>query len=148
MLLRLNIFMDEPEFGRKAVSALRSVREYMARVPGGVRPLAGRAGLLPGLAKRDSNRGTGGSFRHTGRYWDTVHGRYLPNKVVMGMDPDSDGFERDLPLLEDKEMLAGMPTAYVCQNYACQLPVTEPDALAAQLEGSAETGTGPLVTLL
>ena len=65
----------------------------------------------------------------------------------MGLDPAADGFERDLPLLEDKVMLAGAPTAYVCQNYACQLPVTEPAALAAQLEGSAETGMGPLTIL-
>ena len=78
---------------------------------------------------------------------DTVHGRYLPNKIVMGLDPDADGFEQDLPLLEDKEMLAGMPTAYVCQNYACQLPVTEPDALAAQLDPSTDTGMGPLTVL-
>ena len=61
----------------------------------------------------------------------------------MGLDPDSDGFERDLPLLEDKVMLSGMPTAYVCQNYACQLPVTEPDALAAQLDPLTEMGAVP-----
>jgi uncharacterized protein YyaL (SSP411 family) len=27
----------------------------------------------------------------------------------------------------------GLATAYVCQNYACRLPVTDPAALAAQL---------------
>jgi uncharacterized protein YyaL (SSP411 family) len=32
-------------------------------------------------------------------------------------------------------MVDGKPTAYVCQNYACQLPVTGPEALAAQLDG-------------
>ena len=30
-------------------------------------------------------------------------------------------------------MIDGKPTAYVCQNYACQLPVTTPEELAAQL---------------
>ena len=28
----------------------------------------------------------------------------------------------------------GRATAYVCQNYACQLPVTTPEQLRAQLE--------------
>lgn len=32
-------------------------------------------------------------------------------------------------------MVDGKPTAYVCQNYTCQLPVTTPEKLAAQLEG-------------
>ena len=38
------------------------------------------------------------------------------------------------PLLEDRDLIDGKPTAYVCENYACQLPVTEPAALARQLE--------------
>ena len=31
-------------------------------------------------------------------------------------------------------MVDGKPTAYVCQNYVCQLPVTDGQALLAQLE--------------
>ena len=30
-------------------------------------------------------------------------------------------------------MVDDKPTAFVCQNYACQLPATEPQALAEQL---------------
>ena len=39
-----------------------------------------------------------------------------------------------IPLLEQRDMVNGQPAAYVCQNYVCQLPVTDPEALAAQLE--------------
>ncbi len=38
-----------------------------------------------------------------------------------------------IPLLQDRTQLAGRPTAYVCQNFVCQLPVTTPADLAAQL---------------
>jgi uncharacterized protein YyaL (SSP411 family) len=69
---------------------------------------------------------------------ETVFHRYLPNKVVVGGSPESlDQLRRnglDFPLLEDRGMLDGQPTAYVCQNYACQLPVNQPEALAQQLE--------------
>ena len=78
---------------------------------------------------------------------DAIHSRYLPNKVVAGFDPAAPGAGQDLPLLEDKVMQDGLPTAYVCQNYACQQPVTAPSALAEQLAPSADTGMGPLTIL-
>ncbi|MEO6797926.1 MAG: thioredoxin domain-containing protein [Candidatus Dormibacter sp.] len=57
--------------------------------------------------------------------------RYLPNLVVAG------GSGRDvhpLPLLEDRPPLEGRPTAYLCEDFVCQLPTTDPNALAAQLD--------------
>ena len=39
-----------------------------------------------------------------------------------------------MPLLEGRTMVDGKTTAYVCRNYACELPVTDPAALARQLE--------------
>ena len=68
----------------------------------------------------------------TGALLGAVNGGFHPNKVLVGAD---DAGDHGLPLLEARGMLDGQPTAYVCQNYACQLPVTTPEALAAQLEG-------------
>jgi len=38
-----------------------------------------------------------------------------------------------IPLLSDRVMVDGRPTAYVCRGFVCRLPVTDPQALAAQL---------------
>jgi uncharacterized protein YyaL (SSP411 family) len=58
--------------------------------------------------------------------------RYLPNRAVAGSDsPIVNGVS---PLLEGRVLVDGKPTAYVCENYACQMPVTEPEALAEQLD--------------
>ena len=66
---------------------------------------------------------------------DQVYGSYLPNVVLAGIEPGLTGDgSPDIPLLEGRDMLGGRPTAYVCQNYVCQLPVTDPDALRAQLD--------------
>jgi hypothetical protein len=38
-----------------------------------------------------------------------------------------------IPLLADRVQVRGLPTVYVCEGFACQMPVTEPAALARQL---------------
>ncbi|SDE17961.1 thioredoxin domain-containing protein [Auraticoccus monumenti] len=52
--------------------------------------------------------------------------------VVVGL-PDTPG----LPLLADRPLLGGRPSAYVCRDFVCALPVTSADALATQLRPSA-----------
>jgi uncharacterized protein YyaL (SSP411 family) len=38
-----------------------------------------------------------------------------------------------VPLLRGRDAIEGKATAYMCQNFACQMPVTTADALEAQL---------------
>jgi uncharacterized protein YyaL (SSP411 family) len=64
----------------------------------------------------------------------SVQTRYLPNKAVAGAALPPDG--TTMPLLAGRELVNGAATAYVCEHYACQLPVTTPEALAAQLDGA------------
>ncbi len=54
--------------------------------------------------------------------------KYLPNSVVVL----SDGAEeetKDLPILSGRGQMDGKPTAYVCENYVCERPVTTTDDL-------------------
>jgi len=52
-----------------------------------------------------------------------IHGRFLPQTVVMRTEQAPVA----MPALD------GQPTAYVCENYACQLPVTSSGGLAELL---------------
>ena len=53
--------------------------------------------------------------------------------------PPRRGVGADLtPLLADRALVDGQPAAYVCEHFACRLPVTDPDALRAQLDAGAE----------
>jgi len=61
-----------------------------------------------------------------------VRRRYLPHTVIAAKSP---GDENPLPLLEGRGLVNGKPAAYVCENFACKLPVTDVAALEALLDG-------------
>ncbi|MGN9913322.1 thioredoxin domain-containing protein [Phytohabitans sp. LJ34] len=54
-----------------------------------------------------------------------------PGAVIVAGAPDQPG----VPLLADRPMLGGKPTAYVCRGFVCDRPVTEAGELVAQLRG-------------
>ncbi|MGD9735702.1 MAG: thioredoxin domain-containing protein [Solirubrobacterales bacterium] len=58
-----------------------------------------------------------------------VHGEYRPH-LVLAAGPE--GAERP-PLLAGRTLVDGRPAAYVCENFACRLPVTSPDELRSEL---------------
>jgi uncharacterized protein YyaL (SSP411 family) len=65
-----------------------------------------------------------------------IRGRYLPDTVV-ALAPSEEAAERQagvVPLLAGRGQVGARPTAFVCRNFVCNLPVTEPTQLAEQLE--------------
>ncbi|MGA5650654.1 thioredoxin domain-containing protein [Streptomyces seoulensis] len=54
-----------------------------------------------------------------------------PGAVVAVGTPDGEEF----PLLAHRPLVDGAPAAYVCRNFTCEAPVTDPDALRAALDG-------------
>jgi uncharacterized protein YyaL (SSP411 family) len=63
---------------------------------------------------------------------DGIWSTYRPRLVVAQspFPPESNS----PPLLNNRSLLEKMPTAYVCQDFVCQLPVTTPEALMSQLQ--------------
>jgi uncharacterized protein YyaL (SSP411 family) len=63
-------------------------------------------------------------------------GRYLPNSVTALRPNQAPNATLNLiPYTHSQEMIAGKVTAYVCHDYACQLPVQDAAALVDQLQG-------------
>ncbi|QHC31102.1 thioredoxin domain-containing protein [Streptomyces sp. HF10] len=53
-----------------------------------------------------------------------------PGAVVAVGTPDSEEF----PLLADRPLVSGQAAAYVCRNFTCDAPTTDPDRLRSALE--------------
>ena len=61
---------------------------------------------------------------------EVTRGRYRPNSVVARIDPaHRDALAELLPWTSTMTMREGRPTAYLCRDFACDAPVTAPDAL-------------------
>ncbi len=65
---------------------------------------------------------------------------FAPNKVVAAYEPGAEDVAREVPLLEGRPAVKGKATAYICRNYICQAPSTDPEEVLAQLMGNDEDG--------
>ncbi len=57
-----------------------------------------------------------------------------PGAVVAFGAPGSDD-AREVVLLQDRPLVDGRPAAYVCRNFTCDRPTTDPEELAERLRG-------------
>ena len=136
LLLQLSELQHDSEYRRRAVFVLESLAEPMLRFPTAFGHLLGDADMeLYGaievalLGARQSPE-----FRALER---AVAGQYVPSLVLAGGKP---GESYVVKLLEDRPLIEDQPTAYVCRGYACDKPVTDPAALAEQLENASRAG--------
>jgi uncharacterized protein len=67
---------------------------------------------------------------------DVLHGRFLPNRIVMLVKDDESRrkLAAYLGVVETMTRHQDKATAYVCENYTCKLPVTDPAKFAELLQ--------------
>jgi uncharacterized protein YyaL (SSP411 family) len=132
LLQRLALLTGDVEYERAGVSALRLVRELMARSPTGFGHALCALDLHVGKSREVAIVGDPNG-EDTRRLVAEVHGRFLPNAVLAVASADDAIARGAVGLLKDRSAVDGKATAYVCERFVCGLPVTEPQALAAQL---------------
>jgi len=135
LLARLADLLQEESMRRRATYVLETMAEPMARHPAAFAHSLGVADLLV--------RGTvelaivgdpaADDFRALIR---AAAERYVPSLVLAGGPTRK---VADIPLLADRSTTDGRATAYVCRNYSCDTPVTDPSALGRQLDSATTT---------
>jgi uncharacterized protein YyaL (SSP411 family) len=133
VILRLSVLTEREDYRRKAVTVFRLVRDAAERYPSAFGRLLSALDFQLATPKEivivgDANDTATRSL--TKEVWS----RYLPNKVVAQARGDEGEAAQIVPLLRERKMIDGRPTAYVCENYACLQPVNDATELAAQLE--------------
>jgi uncharacterized protein YyaL (SSP411 family) len=132
-LLRLAIVTGLERYESIALGALRPMTDVMQKYPSGFGRYLSALDFHLGPVAEVALVWPAGAERAAAPLVETVFRRYQPNRVVVGTATGAPG-AAGLPLLEDRGTVDGKPTAYVCRRYVCQLPVTDPDALARQLD--------------
>lgn len=128
VLQKLGAFTGDTRYVDAAQRALESVQPAMKSAPLGFAQWLSALEFALGQPKEIAIIGTPDEAR---TLLDVVFRNYHPNQVVAVRQP---GNASPIPLLEGRTPLNGRATGYVCRNLTCQLPVTDADALARQLE--------------
>jgi hypothetical protein len=126
VLLKLAKFFGEEKYERFATTVLRLVATQIQRYPQGF----GRA--LSALEFHLAETREIAVIGETGNELARIAGQtYLPDAVIaLSHQPDA----ASIPLLSERSMIDGKATAYVCQNFVCQRPVTTAEEFRSQLE--------------
>jgi uncharacterized protein len=133
VLQRLSHLTGEDRFERAGVGALRLVRDAMASAPGGFGHALCALDLYLSTAKEVAIVGDPGSAETKALAAEVTSKRFLPNHVLAVASPDDEAARDAVALLRDRIPVNGRATAYVCERFACKLPVADVDALVAQL---------------
>ena len=73
-----------------------------------------------------------------------VRSSYLPQAVTLLVEPGAAGdiIRKIAPFTENHVPIDGKAAAYVCRDYACKMPTTDPDELARLLAEATKTPAG------
>ncbi len=128
VLLKLAILTGQDSYSNYAVSVFRLLSNTMRRYPSGFGRALSALDFYLNAPKEiviigDENK----ELRRV------VRSNFIPNKVLVLADDANAEAAEMIPLLRERTKIDGKPTAYVCENFACQLPVTTAEGLANQL---------------
>ncbi|HVG66312.1 MAG TPA: thioredoxin domain-containing protein [Actinomycetota bacterium] len=132
LLQRLGRLTGDQDTERAGRDALRPVLGVLGRAPTGFGHALGAADFALARVREVAIVGRPGAD-DTNALLAQVWGTYQPNRVLAAAAPDDTAATGEVPLLADRPALEGRATAYVCEHFVCQRPVTEPAELAAQL---------------
>jgi uncharacterized protein YyaL (SSP411 family) len=134
-LLRLAQFTDRTEWRDKAYKTLSAFTARLQADPDAVPALASALDFRLAKTKQILIVGDLRS-QDTRELLRQVNTRFLPNKILLHADGGAGQQQLAvwLPFIAGAHRIKERATAYVCENYVCRLPTTDPQMMARLLE--------------
>lgn len=132
LLLRLGKLLDRPAYIERAAGTLRLMAGAMAQQPLAFGRMLGALDLYLNPGREIAIVGDP-QAADTAALLAQIRRLYLPDTVLALREPHDAAATDFVPLLAGRAQVGGRATVYVCRNFVCNLPVTTPDALDAQL---------------
>ena len=132
VLLRLAAFTGDARYRDAAESALRGALPYARRYPTAFAQWLNALTLAVGDVVEIAIAGDP-KTPDARALLEVARSTYRPLCVLAA----GSASDTQVPLLADRPLRDGRATAFVCRNFACRAPVTEPIDLAAQLTSAA-----------
>ena len=132
-LARLSFHVDRHDWRDAAVGAVRAYGRQIARYP---RAFAKTLAVVDFLTQGPIELAFVGQETHEQlpALRRAVADHYLPNRIIAMMMTDTPS---SLPLLAGKQLVQGSPALYICRNFSCLTPMTDPSEVGTALQGSA-----------
>jgi len=134
-LFRLSVLFDKEEYLKKTQRILMAHLSDMEKAPQGYLTLLNSVNFLLNPPKEIAIVGKKDS-EDTQRLLRTIHGIFLPHRIIAFIDPESaepSRLSENIPLLAGRKLVNGKAAVYICENFTCKLPVTSPEELIIQL---------------
>jgi uncharacterized protein YyaL (SSP411 family) len=132
VLLRLAAFTGETAYRTRADDYLQPLTSTLLQLPQAFGHLLCDLDFALSASKEIAILGDSNADE-THALLDVVNKQYLPNSVLASCAVGDARATQSIPLLADRPLKDGHATAYVCQNFACQAPVTTADELTKLL---------------
>ncbi|MGH9162260.1 MAG: thioredoxin domain-containing protein [Vicinamibacteraceae bacterium] len=140
-LLRLWQMTDREDWREKADATFAAHADRLRQQPAAVPQLIAALDFSLSKPKQIIIAGRAGA-EDTRAMLRLVHDRFIPNKILLLADGGAGQRQlaRWLPFVEGVSRKDGKATAYICEDYVCQLPTADLEVAARLLDGTWTPG--------
>jgi len=147
-LARLSFHFGREDFRESATQAIRAYGRQIAQIPRGFpKTLIASDLLLRGPAEL-ALVGIPGEEGYEALVHE-LRRIFIPNRIIAYLNPNEP--QTAHPLVKEKTLVQGKAALYLCRNFACGAPITDPDlierALAGETNPSSPTAATQSATL-